>query len=226
MDKSLNLKSGYIEDELYNNQLIDKNSTTDDFSLEDAERKTSEIVERLNALGFPASIPDHRVKPRDEGDGNNAEYEGRVGEDGTITFYSGDENSVGSETKSGEEINYHELGHHVGHEIQSWIHDAIDHEASDVEVNDEMIDRVRVDTYLSSENFADRFRVAVTGNDHRDLRSSEPRNHSGLAGDKYSKGKENWEQGLPELVDNLEEEVDEMIEDLSAEGWEMERPVL
>ena len=129
-------------------------------------------------------------------------------------------------TKGGESINYHEFGHHIGHEIKSWIHDAIDYDASDVEANSEMIDYVRINSYLSSENFADRFRVAVTRNNHRDLRSSEPGNHSGLAGDKYSKERENWEETLPELVDNLEEEVDEMIEDLSAEGWEIERPVL
>lgn len=128
-------------------------------------------------------------------------------------------------TIGGEPITYHELGHHIGYEIQSWIHNAIDYDASAVEAEDEMIDYVRINSYLTSENFADRFRVAVTGNNHLDLRSSEPDNHSGLAGDKYSKGKENWEQSLSELVDNLEEEVDDMVEDLSAEGWEIERPI-
>lgn len=100
-------------------------------------------------------------------------------------------------TIDGEQVNYHELGHHIGHEIQSWIHNTIDYDASDVESNDEMIDYVRINSYLSSENFADRFRVAVTGNNHRDLRSSEPGNHSGLAGNKYSKGKENWGKKPP-----------------------------
>jgi hypothetical protein len=226
MNELLNLKSEYRDEDLYKDKLIDKSSETGDFSLTDAEQKTSEVIDRLNSLGFPASTPDHRVKPRDERDGLGAEYEKGVGENGTITFYSGDENSVGSMTKGGEPINYHELGHHIGYEIKSRIHNAIDDDASDVESNNEMIDYVRINSYLRSEDFADRFRVAVTGNNHRDLRSSEPGNHSGLAGDKYSKGKDNWEQSLPELVDNLEDEVDEMVEDLSAEGWEIERPVL
>lgn len=218
--------SDYRQDDFYGEQLIDKGLETGDFSLTDAEQKTSEVVEKLNALSFTASIPDHRVKPRDEGGGKSAEYERRIGENGTITFYSGDESSVGSMTIGGEAINYHELGHHIGHEIQSWIRNSIDYDASDVETDDEMIDYVRINSYLSSENFADRFRVAVTGNNHRDLRSSEPENHSGLAGDKYSKGKDNWEQSLSELVDNLEDEVDEMVADLSDEGWEIETPIL
>lgn len=73
MDKLLNSNSGYIEDSFYESQLIEQDSTTSDFSLTDAEKKTSEIVERLNALDFPASNPDHRVRPRDEEDGNGAE---------------------------------------------------------------------------------------------------------------------------------------------------------
>lgn len=66
MDKSLKSVSGYRQDDFYGEQLIDKGSETGDFSLTDAEQKTSEVLERLNALGFTASIPDHRVKPQDE----------------------------------------------------------------------------------------------------------------------------------------------------------------
>lgn len=205
---------------------LDMVQNSRDYSLSQAEKRSSELVEHLNSLGVPVSVPGHRVRPEEDGGGNSGEYERRVGENGTITFYSGDESSVGSLTVGGEQLECHEFGHHLGYEIGSWINDSIDYENSGIEDTDGGMEWVRAKSYLHSENFADRVRAAATGNTDLDFRSGSPEEYSGARGEKYAVGKENWEQSLVELTNNLEQEVDQMVENLSAEGWDIEKPIL
>lgn len=222
MKKSL--KSEYGRDII--DSEIEYHTTSGDFSLSDAEHSSSEIAQQLNKLGLPVSVPDHRVKPLEEGEGNAAEYERRAGEKGIITFYSSDETSVGSLTKDGEQISYHEFGHHLGYEIKSWLHHNIDYENSDIENTDGGMEWASVTSYLQSENFADRFRVAATGDHHLDLRSGSADQYSGMEGGKYSVGKDSWDTNLPQFVDNLEDEIERMVDNLTEKGWAIDEPVI
>ena len=228
MKESLNLDSGYRSDGLYKDFKDKTESYTgfNSFSLLDAEERTEELVEQLSSLGLQVAIPDHRVKPADEKD-NPAEYERRVGENGTITFYAVDEESLGSIMHGGRVSTDHEMGHHLGYELCSMIYDS-EGDGSEID-EDSVMERVRAKSYLQSENFADRFRVAVSDEPNAiniDRRSGSPEEYPGAWGEKYAIGRENWERSLPQLVDNLEDEVDEIVENLSAEGWDIERPVL
>ncbi len=229
MDRSLKLDSGYGPGGLYKDVKAETESYSgfnSCFSLSDAEERTEKLVEELNSLGLQVSMPDHRVKPAEESD-RPAEYERRVGENGTITFYAVDEESIGSFMYGGRVSTDHEIGHHLGYELSSIITDSI---AGGENVNPgEVSDFNRIQSYLQSENFADRFRVAVSDNPNAidiDRRSGSPEKYAGAWGEKYIVGRENWERSLPQLVDNLEDEVNEIVENLSAEGWNVERPVL